>query len=362
VSALPSLLESAGAAGAVLDELLAYCENPYAGKMPADLALPMADEPHLADWDEYASDAKAMGVIPALEKRLVQLLFPIEAGISQRDDYRAATRRGEWPAADTPSLLLIHPDRIHFVLHPTPAGRIPILTIAYRGDFETLVQAFSCRNEPEPVPASMGACIVSGLNNWDRVRQYRKRWETETGNADNEAAWGEEFKRLVPRKELYQDRFLLLSTGPYSAVPAGELGMDDAHWLATSIAIRREHECFHYLTRRAVGGMRNHLIDELLADFVGLVRIVGGYNPALARRFLGIEDKDRFRPGGRLGNYRGEPALSDPAFAILCRLADRCVTNLAAAAEKEKARLADPNELARFTLRLYTTPLEILAG
>jgi len=276
VSEPGSVLRKLGASGSVLDELLAYCANPYAGTMPADLALPIADEAHLADWDEYLSDAKTMGVLPALARRLVQLRFPIEAGISQRDDYRAATRRGERPPDDAPGVSLVHPDRIHFVLHPTPGGRIPILTIAYRGDFETLVQAFSSRNEPEPVPASMGACIVSGLNNWDRVAQYRKRWERETGNADSPDAWGEEFKKLVPRKELYQDRFLLLSTGPYSAVPASEVGMDSAQWLATSIAIRREHECFHYLTRRAVGGMRNNLLDELLADFIGLMTITNG--------------------------------------------------------------------------------------
>src|SRR6185503_13495527 len=99
VSADARVLRELGASGAVLDELVAYCRNPYAGSMPADLQLPLADEPHLADWEDYARDARARGVVPALRTRLVQLLFPVEAGISQRDDYRAATRRGVWPAA-----------------------------------------------------------------------------------------------------------------------------------------------------------------------------------------------------------------------------------------------------------------------
>ena len=36
--------------------------------------------------------------------------------------------------------------------------------------------------------------------------------------------------RIVPYRELYQDRFILLSDGPYSAVPAADLGLDDAEW------------------------------------------------------------------------------------------------------------------------------------
>ena len=40
-----------------------------------------------------------------------------------------------------------------------------------REDFVFLVQSLTQRNEPEPVADSMGACIVAGYNNWDRVAE-----------------------------------------------------------------------------------------------------------------------------------------------------------------------------------------------
>lgn len=357
------MLRELGASGAVLDELAAYCRNPHAGAMPAELQLPLLDEPQLQDWEDYARDAQSMGAIAALRSRLVQLQFPVEAGISQRDDYRAATRRGEWPTtnAGLGGPALVHPEGIQLVLHPTAGGRVPVLTIEARDDFETLVQVFSSRNEPEAVPASMGACIVNGLNNWDRVGRHRRRFEAEHGAADA-AEWAEEFKRLIPRKELYQDRFLLLSSGPYSAVSASDAGLEASDWLKQSLAIRRDHECFHFLTRRVLGAMRNNLLDELLADFVGLVRTFGRYDAALAQRFLGVEDPQRFRPGGRLGNYRGDPPLSEDAFVILCGLARRAVARLAVKAQQRGEGLADPAALARFALECYATPLEELAA
>ena len=82
-----------------------------------------------------------------------------------------------------------------------------------RTDFVALVRALTMRNEPGPVPASMGAYMVSGLNNWDRIVEHRRRWEAEGGDR-SETGWQEEFRRLVPRKELYQDRFLIISDGP----------------------------------------------------------------------------------------------------------------------------------------------------
>ena len=60
----------------------------------------------------------------------------------------------------------------------------------------------------------MGACIVKGLNNWDRIAAHRAKWERDQPGGATESAWNDEFRRLVPRKELYQDRFIILSRGP----------------------------------------------------------------------------------------------------------------------------------------------------
>ena len=162
---------------------------------------------------------------------------------------------------------------------------MPVLVAGDRADFETLVQALTSRNEPVPIPPAMGACLVKGLNNWSRVAAYRAEWQAQHAGADD-AAWSEEFQRLVPRKELYQDRLVILSTGPYSAVPAADVGLPDSVWTESSVRIRQEHELTHLFVHRVFGVMRTHVFDEIVADFVGLARAFGTYRPDLALRFL----------------------------------------------------------------------------
>jgi len=79
------------------------------------------------------------------------------------------------------------------------------------------------------------------------------------------------------RKELYQDRFIILSSGPYSGVAAAEMGVPEDEWRRISLTIRLEHECAHYLTRQILGSMRNSLLDELIADFAGIVAATDRY-------------------------------------------------------------------------------------
>jgi hypothetical protein len=133
-------------------------------------------------------------------------------------------------------------------------------------------------------------------------------------------------ERIRPRKELWQDRLILLSDGDYSAVPAAEAGTDAATWRERSLAIRRAHECFHYLTLRHHGKIRSHLLDELLADFCGLVAATGRYDAPLALRFLGLRAQEPARSGGRWEIYRG--GLPDEALPALARLVARAAETL----------------------------------
>jgi hypothetical protein len=355
-----AVLAGCGARPEAVEPLLAYHETPYEAARLEGVAWPLADEPHLAAWEEYAAEAARTGVAEALRGRLVQMLFPVEEGISQTKTYRAATRRGVLPESPGPGPALRDPAGLSLTLHPTMAGRVPILVAAAREDFVTLVQVFSARNEPIPVPDSMGACIVTGLNNWDRVRRRREAFEAAHGGTPDEDAWLAEFARMVPQRELYQDRFILLSSGPYSAVSAADLGLEDAAWRARSVALRREHECTHYLTVRAFGRMRNNVLDELIADFVALMLVDGRYDGALALRFLGLEGYPRWREGGRLSSYLGEPPLPAPAVDVLRTLVFRAVTNLDRFCA---ARPGDgPAEAAPRALALSTLTLEELAS
>ncbi|HEX2205376.1 MAG TPA: hypothetical protein VHG91_18850 [Longimicrobium sp.] len=353
------VLRAHGARGAALDELLAY--TPRTLRAPdAPPPFPLPDEPFVGAWERYAAEGARAGVWETLRARLPQLRFPVEAGVSQRDAYRAATRRGE-AAFPAEGLVLRRPEALTLFLHPTPAGRLPVLVAEERDDFVALVRSLSRQSEPSPIPGSMGAVAVGGFVNWDRVAAHRRAWEAAHPEADGEA-WREEWRRLAGQKELYQDRFVLLSRGPYSGVPAAEVGEDDASWDAASLVVRLEHECAHYFSRRVFGSMLNHAFDELVADYAGIVAAAGRYRAAWARRFFGIETPGRFRPGGRLGNYRGDPPLSDAAFEVLRSVVDAAVETLEAYDAARAARGWGLAEKAATLSALFASSLEELAA
>ncbi|NOZ20372.1 MAG: hypothetical protein GXP25_04705 [Planctomycetes bacterium] len=356
------ILASYGAGGSVAGELLAYNRNVFNhSKAVLPPSFPLPDEPFIEVWNEYAADADERGAFDALKPRLVQLQFPIQAGISETEAYRSATRRGA-PTDDLPeatSLAIKRPDLLQLVIHPALGGRVPLLITNHREDFVSLIQALTLRNEPAPVPDSQGASTVSGYNNWDRIRRMRAKWEKENPADHSEEAWQLIFQwNIIPNKALYQDRFILLSDGPYSAVPAHDLGLDTAEWRRLSLVIRREHECLHYLTKRLFDSMQNNLLDEIIADYMGLVGAIGRYRADWFLRFVGVDRFPDYRPGGRLENYRGDPPLSDAAFSVLQALVKDAAGNLEAFDSRHPQPKHKP--LVAVTLTYFT--LEQLAA
>jgi hypothetical protein len=349
-----------------MKELLHYNRNVFAqNPLISSPSFPLAAEPHVAAWETYLAEAEVFGVFEVLRSRLVQLQFPVQSGISETPAYRAATRKGT-PTSQLPEatgLNLQQPDALQLRIHPSLAGKIPVLIAGCRADFVTLVQALAKRNEPHPIPDVMGAVIVAGYNNWDRIRQYRHRWEANQPQPVSEEDWKAEFQQLIPQKALYQDCFILLSTGNYSAVSAAEMGMEESTWRNLSVLIRLEHECAHYFTRRLLGSMQNNLMDELIADYRGIVVANNGcYRADWFLRFLGLESFPHYREGGRLENYRGNPPLSEGAFKVLQCLVRDAALNLETFHQRHHVELAQMENQALTIMALTRLTLEELAA
>ncbi|MBI3927688.1 MAG: hypothetical protein HY319_19265 [Armatimonadetes bacterium] len=273
-------------------------------------------------WKDYARQASREGVLPTLGQKLVQLRFPVREGISRTQEYRAAIRRGERTEPGE-GVRLQSPDELGLLLQPTPAGVVPVLIAGCREDFVLLVQALGHGNEPVTIPDSMGAITLGGLKNWDRIERLKLRFEREFPAGE----WDEEFARMLPYPELYQDRVLIVSTGEYSGVEASALGIEEPAWRELSLAIRLHHECAHYFTHRVLGSMQNHALDELIADYMGIRGAIGRYRADWALHFLGLESFPNYRRGGRLQNYR-DPPLRRAAFSVVCSLVRAAVGHL----------------------------------
>jgi hypothetical protein len=337
-----AVLKDFGATDSDLTQLLDYNQSNFDHEsLVGSICAAKVPEPHIETWKHYYNLALLEDVFPVLAQKLVQLKFPIKLGISETENYQMATKRGISTEGmpEATGLVLKHPEQVQLFLHESLAGLIPVILVDDRQDFVTLIQALTKKNEPSLVPQSMGACIVGGYNNWDRINEYRLKWINQQSSPPSESDWQIEFKKIIPKKSLYQDRFILLSKGCYSNVPSSSLGLKEIDWLNLSQTIRLEHECTHYCTRRLLNSMRNNLVDELIADYRGMVSATGTFHSQWFLNFMGLEEFPLYREGGRLENYRGSPPLSNSAYQIVQKLIKTAAENLEKFAQQTSDQL-----------------------
>ena len=234
--------------------------------------------------------------------------------------YGPIVRRGQ----DAPSRSLAHfrgSALDSLTVEDTPAGPVQIITLGERQDFETFLRIMAYRCAVKEIPATQGASILDGVINWTKIRAHQAAYFAGGGSAEE---WAGEFKRFTAEPRNFKDALIVLSVGPYSALPAEKAGMTEAEWLAASHLIRKAHECTHFICRRLFPELIDPVWDELIADAVGLYAAFGRYDRALAGRLLGVTAQGY--AGGRLENYAGDDdlnALSRKVYKTLAHLEGR---------------------------------------
>ena len=108
--------------------------------------------------------------------------------------------------------------------------------------------------------------------------------------------------------------------------------------------------------------MRNSVLDELIADYRGIVAAIGHYRADWFLRFMGLESFPNYREGGRLQNYRGQPPLSDASFKILQALVKAAVENLERFDTEYTNELRSHNKQPLILMALTHLTLEELAS
>ena len=246
--------------------------------------------------------------LPALARVYPQLY--LTPGPEAREAYDRIVLCGE----DAPAQSLAHfqgSERDSLEYEETPAGAVPVITLARRADFERFLQIMGFKCTPRAIPPTQGASILDGVVNWTKIRAHKAAYLRENGP---DADWESEFRRFTADGANYRDALIILSVGPYSAVPPEETGFSGAEWLRLSHRIRKAHECTHFICRRLFPERKDAVWDELVADAVGLYAAFGRYDLRLAERFLGV-GAEGYR-GGRLENYAGEEDLNTLAKKV----------------------------------------------
>lgn len=258
--------------------------------------LPLADAPELAWWRGLLEQAPPAGpgglwLLDALQAALPQLLLPQVSGISGSEIYKKAVLRGEpLSAAERdaagPPPPWEQPEALRLWIAAHPCGATPVLHTPSWSDFERLVRALAHRAEPAPIANGVHAQAVSGLIHWGLIDQFGRQ----------------------SRAQL-----IVLHEAPYGSVEAEHVpgDLDAAAWLAASTTLRLEHELTHLATKRLLGEMRLNLLDELIADCMGMVAALGCFDAALFGRCLGV-DVDN----GRWLSYTRELSASEACAAV----------------------------------------------
>ena len=157
----------------------------------------------------------------------------------------------------------------------TLGGRLPVISTGSHEDFRAMDALMSGLEEKRELPLTVNAFTIEA-------------------KAEN----------------IFHHRLLLLNRAPYSNIPAEALGFSTEEWLERSQCLRLRHECAHYETLRLLGGMRNHALDEILADALGQIAAFGYFDADRQRLFFGLE-KDRDTCTGRLSYYCTKVALKE---------------------------------------------------
>ncbi|MDO4528190.1 MAG: hypothetical protein Q4C03_05345 [bacterium] len=233
-------------------------------------------------------------VIETLAERFPQLYLKPGTGVSKSDLYRSIIRKGYRYEGDLSHFTGTVRDSL--TLEQTPAGNVMIVFLAERADFECFYRIMACRCEPVDVPVTMGACCISGINDWSKIFAHMAAYR-ESGGDDSSG----EFARFTATPLNYKETMILLSDGPYSAVLAKYTPYDSQTWRCISLEIRKYHELTHFICRNLFPKKKYPIWDELLADCMGLLFATGEYSIQLAQAFLGIENGVYI--GGRLENY-----------------------------------------------------------
>ena len=214
--------------------------------------------------------------------------------------YREIVLKGKEPKIKSLSHFKTHPED-SLTWEDTPAGKVRIVYLYEREDFELFLQIMAKKCQSVEIPSTQGAAIIDGVVDWEKIHAHRRNCVLRSLSTGVALDWAKEFRRFTTDKSNYTDALIVLSCGSYSGVSAKEAGMPEQEWISKSLDIRKYHECTHFICRRLYPQKIDAVWDEIVADAVGIRAAFGTYFPDLAERFLGIQNGVYI--GGRLENY-----------------------------------------------------------
>ena len=247
-------------------------------------------------------------VVREMAHRYNQLYLTPEKGMSGTVAYSDIVRYGKIPkelsekisAEDLPGFKGNVNDRLFSEV--TPAGRVDIVYLHERSDFERFLQIMAFAGEPAEVASRIESAEILGVTNWRRIEEHMNQY-LEAGS--EKISWRDELRRFTDDKKNFQDSIILIGSGGYCGLTASEAGIDEFVWDTVSVKIKIYSSCARFIMRRLFSDYKNIIWEEMLSDCIGLLSAFNRYDPALAKKFFGVSKKGYDRRG-KLINFCGE--------------------------------------------------------
>ena len=221
-------------------------------------------DPRLAWWQALPLSQGSTNYWPCLTAALPQLVLPQVNGISSSEIYRKMVLQGNEINSQSPIIdgkALRYPQVLRLWLADHPYCPSPVLATPDYDDFLWLVRALAHRAEPVRIEPGVHAQAINGLIHWGLIRSF-----------------GPKVRASI----------IILHDAPYGSVPSDDLpiNLDRQGWINASANLRLEHELTHLATKTVIGEMRLNLLDELIADTMGMLAALGSFKALIFERCL----------------------------------------------------------------------------
>ena len=256
-----------------------YC-RPFKGAFDQWPGLPLPVQPSFDWWQEWLMSTPADLQFESLLSALPQLRIKPHHGASKSETYKQLVLHGEKdvPIKQDEILQLHDPQGFSVRLANHPCGLMPVIEIAEKEDFLSVVRCLAFRCELIEIQPSVHAQAVAGLIHWGLIRKIN----------------------VHDRGQL-----IVLHRSPYSSLPASAIPGKPTkeQWLDMSQIWRLEHELTHIATKLLVGEMRVNLFDELIADALGMLKALQLFSADLFRLGLGLNVDGTSTQNARVNTY-----------------------------------------------------------
>ncbi len=268
-----------------------YCQ-PFIGSGNTWPDLPLPEQATDCWWRQWFDKVPETERFNKLRFVLPQLYIKPHNGARSSDIYKRLVLRGDpiTPQDQNMRLYLNDENGLKFSLVDHSCGVLPVLSFNNLEDFVSVLCCLANRCEPFEIKSSVHSHAIGGLIHWGLIKDI-----------DRSA----------------RAQLLLLHNAPYSSLPSKLIPghPSDYEWLDLSHTWRLNHEIAHIYCRQLVGEMRINLLDELLADYIGMRASLGIFSADLFRLGLGLSTEAQLSNDSRACTYISELNSTDQKLA-----------------------------------------------